>query len=228
MHDGVEAATGLISRVDDVLSACGILHNRYFTALQSGEMSWDSFRRSQQQFYFAVDFFSRPMSALMMRIPGGDQRLGILENIVEEHGNFRLDAFHETTFRQFLKSIGCDGQRPQLDAMGPAVHAFNATLMSACLCEDVRTGIACLGIVEYAFADISASIGKAVIDRGLLSETELVHYKLHEEIDKQHAADFFDLIDAEWQQDNGRMQINQGLNLGAYAFDRLYRDLSYL
>ena len=79
MHDNAEGTSrGLLSLVADVLSASGIMKNRYFTTLQSGETSLDTFRRSQQQFYFAVDYFSRPMSALMMRLPRGDKRLGIL------------------------------------------------------------------------------------------------------------------------------------------------------
>ncbi len=226
MHDNALATTDLMSHVDTNLADSGLLRNRYFRQLQSGEMSLESFRRSQQQFYFAVDYFSRPMAALVMRIPSGEERLGILENIVEEHGNFHVDTFHEATFRQFLRTIGGSGERPGTESMGPAVHAFNAAIMSACLSDDVRTGIACLGVVEYAFADISALIGAAVVLRGWLGENELVHYELHEEIDKQHAADFFGLIQPAWEADRGRVQITQGLRLGAYAFDCLYRDLT--
>jgi pyrroloquinoline-quinone synthase len=213
----------LLHCVDDILVAGGLMQNRYFTTLVGGEMSLDSFRRTQQQFYFAVDFFSRPMSALLMRLARPQQRLGILENVVEEHGNFRPDAFHEATFRQFLGSIR--SEPPVSDEIVPAVHAFNATILSACLSEEVRIGIACLGVIEYAFADISALIGKAVVGRGWVREGELVHYKLHAEIDKQHAADFFELLIPDWTIKQSRIEIEQGFRLGTYAFDRLYRDL---
>ena len=226
MHDGGQTMTdGLMAEVDSVISDSGILDNEYFSRLQAGQMSLESFRQSQQQFYFAVEYFSRPMSALLARIPRGEDRLSILENVVEEHGNFRLDQFHEATFRQFLQSIGVDGGRPEVEMMEPAVHSFNAMLMAACTSEDLSAAVACLGIVEYAFADISALIGKAVVKLGWVSEQELVHYKLHEEIDKQHAADFFRLIDPSWRAGQSQLEISQGLRLGAYAFDRLYRDL---
>lgn len=68
-------------------------------------------------------------------------------------------------------------------------------------------------------------IGGAVVRQGWLKDDELVHYNLHQEIDKQHAADFFGLIQPAWQAGRGRLPISQGLRLGAYAFDRLYRDL---
>ncbi|MCP4885697.1 iron-containing redox enzyme family protein [Rubripirellula sp.] len=226
MEISTSVATDLMGHVESSLADSGLMKNRYFRRLQSGEMSLEDFLYSQQQFYFAVNYFSRPMAALLMRIPNGDERLGILDNIVEEHGNFRSDTFHEATFRQFLHSIGGSGERPDTETMGPAVHAFNATIMSACLSEDVRTGIACLGIIEYAFADISSLIGGTVVARDWLSGNELVHYKLHQEIDKQHAADFFKLVQPAWQTDQGRALISQGLRLGAYAFDCLYRDLT--
>jgi pyrroloquinoline-quinone synthase len=215
----------VLDSVNDVLAASGIMRNQYFTTLDSGEMSLEVFRRTQEQFYFAVDFFTRPMSALMMRLACPHERLGILKNIVEEHGNFRSGAFHETTFRQFLNSIGANGERPENSAMAPCVHAFNATMMSACLSENIRTGIACLGIIEYAFADISALIGKAAVVNHWVREAELVHYKLHAEIDKQHAEDFFRLNASEQAVKGEGLEIQQGLRLGAYAFDRLYRDL---
>lgn len=133
MHDGALAtSTELMSHVNACLADSGLMQNLYFYRLISGEMSLEAFHRSQQQFYYAVNYFSRPMSALMMRIPRVEERLGILENVVEEHGNFRLDMFHEATFRQFLQAIGGSGERPDAESMQPAVHAFNATIMSAC------------------------------------------------------------------------------------------------
>lgn len=225
MHDRVsEGSSELVGRVDRILSTRRILENPYFEALRNGEMSREEFHHTQRQFYFAVDFFSRPMSALLMRLPCPKQRLGILANVVEEHGDFQPSAFHETTFRDFLLALE-DSARPEPAEMEPPVHAFNSAIMAACVLDDLRIGIACLGIIEYAFADISALIGKAVVDRGWVSEEKLVHYSLHAEIDKKHAADFFTLVEADWHDPAKRPLIEQGLQLGAYVFDRLYRDL---
>jgi len=225
MHDcGSEPSREIVDRVEKILAACGIKENPYFDSLRSGAMPREEFYRTQRQFYFAVDFFSRPMSALLMRMSCPEQRLHVLANVVEEHGDFQPSAFHEATFREFLDALG-DAGRPEPAEMGPPVHAFNSTIMAACLFDDRDVGIACLGIIEFAFADISAMIGQAVIDRGWLTENKLVHYSLHAEIDKQHADDFFKLIEDDWRDPTRRSRIEQGLQLGAYAFDRLYRDL---
>jgi pyrroloquinoline-quinone synthase len=225
MHDCAnKGPVEIVARVDAILLSIGILKNPYIESLSSGEMSREEFQRTQRQFYFAVDFFSRPMSALLMRLPRPEQRLGILGNVVEEHGDFQASAFHEATFRRFLSALG-DSRRPDRSEIGPAVHAFNSAIMGACIADDLPIGIACLGIIEHAFADISARIAGAVIKHRWLSEDELVHYSLHAEIDKQHAADFFVLLEEDWRDEAGRILVEQGLQLGGHLFDRLYRDL---
>jgi len=210
---------------DQVLSQTGILTSPYFTTLQDGDMSLEEFRRGQEQFYFAVLFFARPMAALVARIPDPRSRLDILHNVVEEHGEFHSREFHASTFKKFLRSIGADTDRLDQRPLWPEVRAFNSVLATAALLDELETGISCLGIIEYAFADISALIGKAVVARGWIKERRLVHYKLHAAIDKGHAREFFVLIEAGWKDRRRRYFIQQGLEMGAYIFDRLYRDL---
>src|SRR5437764_13985438 len=110
----------------DVLRKSGILHNPYLEALKSGAMTRDCFRRTQEQFFVAVTFFPRPMAALVGRIPHPKQRLDILHNLVEEHGEFNESEFHHNTFQQFLRTIG--GRPEGLDSLVPcpAVRAFNS------------------------------------------------------------------------------------------------------
>jgi pyrroloquinoline-quinone synthase len=225
MHDGATEPSGeILTLVDQILAESGILAGDYFRLLCGDGMSRQQFLRTQRQFYFAVDFFSRPMSALLVRLPCPQQRLGILANVVEEHGEFQRSGFHESTFRAFLAALG-DSADPQPSEIEPPAHAFNLAIMAACNFDQIQVGIACLGMIEYAFADISALIGRAVIDRGWLAADQMVHYSLHAELDKKHAADFFQLLDSDWRDDALRARIHRGLRLGAYLFDRLYRDL---
>ena len=165
------------------------------------------------------------MAALVGRIPDPRQRLDILHNVVEEHGEFDENRFHHTTFQQFLRSI--DGRPETLDALviWPAVRAFNSVLTASCVLDELEVGVGCMGVIEYAFAGISAIIGKAVVERGWVQADQLVHYKLHAEIDERHAEEFFAVVEPQWGDAPRRYFIEQGIELGAYAFDRLYRDL---
>src|SRR5262245_35571893 len=210
---------------DAVLKRMNILHNPYLEALADGSMTLDCFRRTQEQFFFAVTFFPRPMAALVGRIADPKQRLDILHNLVEEHGEFQEQQFHHNTFRQFLRTIGSDPDQLEGMRLWPALRAFDCVLTAACVLDELEVGVGCMGIIEFAFAGISAAIGKAVVDRAWVPAEKLVHYKLHAAIDERHAEEFFAVIEPQWHDPKRRYYIEQGLSLGAYIFDRLYRDL---
>lgn len=191
-------------------------------------MSLERFRRSQEQFFFAVTFFPRPMAALVGRIPSPKARIDILHNLVEEHGEFNEELFHHTTFQRFLTSIGSEPGRIESATPLPALRAFNSVLTCACVLDELEVGVGCMGVIEHAFADISARIGQAVVQRGWVRQEDLVHYALHAQIDERHAEEFFAVIEKGWDDQNRRYFIQQGLELGAYTFNRLYTDLHAL
>ncbi|MFO0823651.1 MAG: iron-containing redox enzyme family protein [Gemmataceae bacterium] len=222
---GKNRAPGVTARATAILERVGIMHNPYLAALRDGSMTPELFRRTQEQFFFAVTFFPRPMSALVGRIPDPRLRLDILHNVVEEHGEFDEARFHHTTFQQFLKTIGGDPTTLDDLMIWPSVRAFNSVLTTACVLDDLEIGVACMGVIEQAFASISAVIGRAVVDRGWVLADKLVHYKLHAEIDERHAEEFFAVVESGWSDRSRRYFVEQGLELGAYVFDRLYRDL---
>jgi pyrroloquinoline-quinone synthase len=208
-----------------ILEKSGLRNNPYLQALQDGSMTLEGFRRSQEQFFFAVTFFPRPMAALVGRIPNPKARIDILHNLVEEHGEFREESFHHTTFQRFLRSIGSEPEKTEMGAPCPALRAFNSVLTCACVLDELEVGVGCMGIIEYAFAGISATIGQAVVKRGWVRQEELVHYALHAEIDERHAEEFFAVIEPHWDKPARRYFIEQGLEWGAYVFNRLYLDL---
>lgn len=218
-------APGVTARAADVLKRVNIVHNPYLETLTDGSMTLEQFRRSQEQFFFAVTFFPRPMAALVGRIPDPAKRLDILHNLVEEHGEFREQLFHHTTFQQFLRTLGSDPDTLDSLSLWPALRAFNSVLSAACLLDELEVGVACMGIIEFAFAPISAVIGGAVVRRNWVPANQLVHYKLHADIDERHAEEFFAVIEPLWNDKRHRYHIEQGLELGAYVFDRLYRDM---
>lgn len=196
------------------------MRNPYFLALADSSMDLANFQASQAQFYHAVKHCARPMSLLIGRMPNPAQRLAILHNIVEEHGEFEPARFHEATFRGFLKSVGTlPSDRPEAP-----VDAFNVLLSGVCSQETITKAVCCIGIIEYAFAEVSALIGRVVVERGWVAGNDLVHYSLHAEIDLRHAAELFEVVEMEPAFDEE--EVRSGLKLGLYAFDRLYRDLS--
>jgi len=209
-----------------ILAGSNPLDGPYFAALKSGEMPLERFRASQEQFFYAVRFYARPIAALVARIGDPKHRLELVHNLVEEHGDFDERKFHPSTFGQFLQSIG--GRRPDETGvpMGPTVHAFNAALIGTCMTDELETGIACLGIIELSFAGISATLGRIVVERGWVPRERLVHYALHAELDVEHAQEFFAMVVESMDDPRKRAAVEAGLRLGAHLFARLYRDLA--
>jgi S-adenosylmethionine-diacylglycerol 3-amino-3-carboxypropyl transferase len=210
---------------DEILSRVGIMKNPYFEELKTGKLTLDSFRKTQEQFYFAVAYFSRPMAALISRMNDPFQRLDILHNIVEEHGDFSPEKFHKTTFEQFLTSLGSNKEKIAKTKISAEVMAFNSSLMGVCLGEDPLMGIGCNGIIEYAFATISATIGQAVVKNDWVKQENLVHYSLHAELDIRHSQEFFVLLEPHMKDPSKRREVEAGLELGAYIFNNLYKNL---
>jgi len=231
-------------------ASSGILGGPYFATLQNSEMSRSTFEDTQQQFFFAVRFFSRAMAALAARIPDSTTRLPLIHNLAEEHGLVEEDDLpesgdvrtqglaehhypfhpalaHDRTFLAFLERLRVASPAAGQDHVErPGVRAFNLALWAACAIEHPSAAFACLGAIESAFADISALIGNSIVDRGWMSRDNLVHYKLHAEIDKRHAGDFFSVVVNDWADDAvGRHHVESGLSLGFYLFMRLYDDL---
>src|SRR5437764_9041835 len=136
MSDGSQAAR-VSAFATHTLEKSGLGRNPYLQALKDGSMNLDGFRRSQEQFFYAVSFFPRPMAALVGRIPNPKARLDILHNLVEEHGEFQEKQFHHNTFQQFLRSIGSEPKKLENGAPSPALRAFNSVLTCACVLDEL-------------------------------------------------------------------------------------------
>lgn len=210
-----------------VLDETNVRDNPYFVALRERTFERSDFVETQIQFHDAVVFFSRPMAAVAAKIPSARARVEILRNVWEEHGEGADQDQHGTTFMLFLERLAGIRQA-DVDArvLWPELRQFNTTLTGACVMDDYAVGVGVLGMIERMFSDISGWIGNAVVAHGWIPEARLVHYRLHQELDVRHSEDFFDVLRPLWRSGGEpRYLVEQGLRLGAHAFDGLYRGL---
>jgi pyrroloquinoline-quinone synthase len=217
--------------MDDTIAAVLAEHpvadNPYLRSLRDGTLSKADFLETQIQFYYAVVFFSRPMAVLAAKIPSASTRTEILRNVWEEHGEGNAERRHGATFLELLHRLGnLRLEDVERRALWPELRAFNTTLIGCCALDDWEIGAGCLGVIERMFVDISAWIGRSIVERGWLPVDRVVHYSTHEKLDIRHSDDFFATLAPAWNESGERSYlIAQGLRLGAYVFDRLYRDL---
>ena len=74
----------------------------YFRSLQNNTMTFDAFKESQTNYFCAVCYISRPLFSLCSRIDNYVDRLTILENIFDEHGNGNINEAHGNTYKKYL------------------------------------------------------------------------------------------------------------------------------
>ena len=214
--------------ITSVLKDENYLQNPYFIELAKGNFTKDDFIATQIQFYYAVENFSSVMANLCARIPSPKLRLEIIRNVWEEHGDGNPENSHVHSFNILLSRLTGD-ENFQIEkhlATSEVLH-FNYVLSGACATSQTYlTGIAVLGMIEYMFSGIAGYIGKCIVGNKWLSETELIHYNLHEKLDVKHAQDFFDLLEKPWESsESAQIEIKQGLELGAFCFNQLYKNL---
>lgn len=221
----------LLVLIDDVLADVDVAANPYFVALADGSLSHADFLATQMQFHAAVVEFHRPMAALGARIDDAVLRALVFRNVHEELGEGDAGRAHGATFVTFLSRVAREPESATLSRLAaltlrPPLRSFNVALWGACTSGAVVVGAAVLGIIEQMFADISMRIGRGSVQRGFISEGEMIHYNLHERLDVRHAADFFRIAAVGFDvDDSARRAVLDGLRLGAFLFDRLYRDL---
>ena len=213
--------------IEQILKNTNYAENPYFVNLREKTFEKEDFCETQIQFFYAVIFFSRPMAALAAKIPTPELRLEVLRNVWEEHGEGSLARGHGKTFLEFLKRLAnITEDDVYLRGLWADVRIFNTTLSGVSVLDDFIISVGVLGIIERMFSDISARIGNGVIENGWLSEDEMIHYKLHQELDIKHSEDFFKILDAPFQKSaENRYLIEQGLRLGATLFNNLYAGL---
>lgn len=213
--------------ISTILNDTNYSENPYFLNLANGSFDKQDFTETQIQFYFAVIFFSRPMSALAAKIPSPELRIEILRNAWEEHGEGSLVHGHGNTFLKFLLKLN-DIEFKQVDnrELWPEVRIFNTALTGVTVLDDYLVGIATLGIIERMFSDISSWIGRSVVKNNWISESDMVHYNLHSELDIKHSQDFFDILKKPYSQSpENKYNIEQGLRLGSTLFNNLFYGL---
>lgn len=196
--------------------------NSFFLDLESGEMSFEEFLRTQEQFYHAVVHFASPLALVAAALPDYESRVKIIRNLWEEHGEGNMSLTHGATFTELLRRL-TGKSVVTIPAAGSEVLRFNTTLDSVCKNESYFKSVAAIGMIEYMFADISSFIGSAIINRGWLPQERIIHYALHEELDCVHAEDFFSILRPHYE--TNKAQIDEGLRLGATTFLELYSGL---
>ena len=197
----------------------------YFRLLNQNRMSFETFKYSQVNFYKSVLKFSKPLFVLCSRIDNYEDRLKILENILDEHGNGNLKDTHGNTYKMYLNSLGIgDNKFPESYEHVSCSNFFSEVEKIVSL-GNIDKALAMYGIIEDRYTEISSFVAKIVLKNKWIDKENLIHYSTHEELDKYHAMLFYSIIEQRWKKERSQNQIKKGLNIGNELVLRLFNDL---
>lgn len=139
---------------------------------------------SQIPFFYAVEAFPRMLCKLAMSIKTSEDRLLVIENLWEEHGQGKNFLFHTQTYQTYLKSLGWNG----VFSTNPWVQAWIDNIFKL---ENEPIYLASyLAGIEYLYALISQDITQHINQFELHCAQN--HYANHSVLDWEHG---FELLE---------------------------------
>ena len=202
-----------------------IRKNYYFSRLINDELTLEEFQKSQLFFFDAVLSFTKPMFIISSKLDSYEQRLCILENIFEEHGNGDITKSHGKTFEEYLILLGVNKKEIKNRKVDKSSQKFNLSLIEKSQKESTYFSLAMMGIIEERYSEISKLISEKVLKNKWLTEKTLIHYKVHEKLDIDHAESFYHLISSKWLNKSIQDDIKKGLRFGNELILNLYTGL---
>lgn len=195
----------------------------YVRGVVDGSVSHHDFVRSQVQFFFAVEAYPRHLSGLAARSAAPGARKVLEDNIRDEAGAGHAANSHVATFRALLSNLGVSAAETDATPHWPCVDAFNAGVRDACLQGPEAGGLAAVAAIEDLFTTISRDLGRAIVERTWLGRDEVVHYNVHETLDRAHADALYRELDAAPPSEERAIAV--GLETGIGLMARLYAGL---
>ena len=198
---------------------------KYFSNLISRKMPLEVFQQTQLNFFDAVLFFSKPMFIISSKLDSYQERIVLLENILDEHGNGDISKAHGKTFEHYLLSIGVSQVRINDHISSTASKYFNNYLLKAAEEETTHFSIAMMGIIEDRYVEITKILIDAFSSNKWFKGKSFTHYNTHKKLDVNHSESFYNLIKHHWYDKTHKIEIKRGLDFGNKLILKLYSDL---
>ncbi len=212
----IEFADG-INRIDQ---------STYFVKLNK-KPSLKNFIESQKGFITAVDHWSKLLAQLIVILPTSKDRMAVVNNLYDEHGNGDETKTHVTTFSNFIESLQESNTK---QAIYPTctytttefAQAFNQRLQDQFKTSDWIFCTSMLAMIEYTYIKVCKMIHTYASQ--FIKEDKIEHYSLHETIDQKHATDLFKIIEASYS--NHNKTVHSAMIFGYNTMYKLYEDMA--
>lgn len=200
-------------------------NNNYFIKLKKIH-DIDKFLISQECFISAIDHWSRLLGLILYYVPTDKERLIIIKNLNDEHGEGNLSNSHTNTFKLLLKSLNYEKEillyNENLQSYN-YVYKFNNNLKDIITTQSWIYSVAMLAMIEYTYITVSKNIHNYLLQ--FLPINEINHYSLHETLDVTHATELFSLLIPYIKNDELSSEMKAGVITGYTIMNELYLSL---
>ena len=204
--------------------------NPYFISLSKQDFPLTKFLQSQEGFIEAVNCWTHVLCKLVFILPSDQERIPVIMNLYDEHGEGNPQNTHIQTFTRFLQNLGYIG-KIEIGKASPShricrnfTSALNKSFEKAD--KDYQYMSALLGMIEYTYITVSHNIHLYAV--GFVDAKDIEHYSLHEILDTKHSEDLFRLcLDKEGRMnDDDQERVFSGMKEGYDIFYTLYSELA--
>jgi pyrroloquinoline-quinone synthase len=177
----------------------------YFIWMRSVRVDQGQFSRSQAPFQYVIESFAESFAA-----------------VVAGQNPHPIAAINppRLAFQRCLQTLDARVDLTQDCPIG--IAAANRRILNHCLTQPNASGAATLGMIEYLYVDISATLAQIIQHRGWAQQDSNFYYMIHESLAINPSRDLFTLASATWDDPEARSQTARSLTIGAQYLWDLY------
>lgn len=172
-----------------------ILDHPFLNRLAEGRLSQEQLRYFAMQYSVYCSYFPRFLAASAANVPDDRTRMPIMENLWEEHGEGRIERSHRVLYEQFALALGLSADDLHRVSPLPNTRACVENLLDLCEEGHFLESLGALGPgTEYFTTKEYLKILTGLRNYPQLSETDLVFWEVHTELDEEHYSEMIDAL----------------------------------
>lgn len=208
----MEAHSSFRARLDDAVRERDLLQHPFYKAWTAGTLTQDDLAFYSTQYWRQVEAFPGYLQTLGDRLPEGESRAIIEENLSDEVGDD-----HAGMWLRFAEALGVDAQRVQTSEIEPETKSCVETFAASMATKSPAFALGML----YGYESQTPAVAKTKVE-GLARHYGIQgdgarYFELHGELDVEHSDELARAMDATIVDEESRAHAVAGARAGAGA-----------
>jgi len=197
-------ATEFISKVDQVVRDYSLLYHPFYQAWMQGLLSRNDLREYSIEYYRHVAAFPMYLREFARRLPAGELRNAVFQNLLEEEGRTGWPdcRSHASIWVAFADSVGSNRFEICNRKSGPKTQQLIDLFFEVAKSGPEAEAVSAFYVYEAQVPTIAASKAATLRDKYGIKEDGCEYFVLHSTADVRHASVWRELLLKRWFVDN--------------------------